>query len=89
MHYEISNLYQLCDPCSYLQIKCYPGLIFRSYYNVVSAMRNNKREMTDKSEVNATRVCKSIFVGMAVLVWVELEHKLDAHQNIKLKVGIS
>ena len=45
--------------------------------------------MTDKSEVNATRVCKSIFVGMAVLVWVELEHKLDAHQNIKLKVGIS
>ena len=71
-----SNLYQLCDPCSYLQIKCYPGLIFRWYYKLVSAMRNSNPERTDKSEIIVTRVCK-IILGMAVLVWVELEHKLD------------
>ena len=70
------SLYQLCDPCSYLQIKCYPGLIFRWYYKLVSAMRNSNPERTDKSEIIVTRVCK-IILGMAVLVWVELEHKLD------------
>ena len=40
-------------------------------------MRYSNPEMTDKSEIIVTRVCKIIFVGMAVLVWVELEHKLD------------
>ena len=73
-----SNLYQLCDPCSYLQIKCYPGLIFRWYYKLVSTMRNSNPERTDNSEIIVTRVCKIIFVGMVVLVWVELEQKLDA-----------
>ena len=76
-----SNLYQLCDPCSYLQIKCYPGLIFRWYYKLVSAMRNSDPERTDKSEIIVTRVCK-IILGMAVLVWVELEHKLEIHSRI-------
>ena len=73
-----SNLYQLCDPCSYFEIKCYPGLIFRWYCRLVSAMRNKNPKRTDKSEIIVTRVCKIIFVGMAVLVWVEPEHKLDA-----------
>ena len=39
-------------------------------------MRNSKPEGTDKSEIIVTRVCKKI-LAMTVLVWVELEHKLD------------
>ena len=74
-----SNLYQLCDPCSYFEIKCYPGLIFRWYCRLVAAMRNNNPKRIDKSEIIVIRVCKIIFLGgMSVLVWVELEYKLDA-----------
>ena len=39
-------------------------------------MRNSNPERTDKSEIIITRVCK-IILGMAVLIWVEPEHKLD------------
>ena len=31
-------------------------------------MKNSNPERTDKSEIFVTRVCKIIFVGMAVLV---------------------
>ena len=62
---EKSNLDQLCDPCSYLQIKCYPGLIFRWYYKLVSAMRNSNPEKTDNTEIIVTRVCKIILVGVS------------------------
>ena len=41
-------------------------------------MRNSNPDRTDNSEIIVTRVCKIIFVGMVVLVWVELEQKLDA-----------
>ena len=43
-------------------------------------MRNSNPERTDKSEIIVTRVCKIIFVGMAVLVWVEIEHKLAEYK---------
>ena len=40
-------------------------------------MRNSNPEKTDNTEIIVIRVCKIILVGMELLVWVEIEHKLD------------
>ena len=40
-------------------------------------MRNSNPEKTDNTEIIVIRVCKIILVSMEVLVWVEIEHKLD------------